>query len=238
MVHHFVLIHGSWHGGWCWDGVVAELERRGHSAEAPTLPGCDGRPSQDVTFAHLATAVREAVLRAPTAAVLVGHSSAGILLQTDAPSVAYRLLRIVFLAGIMVVDGKTLNEMLPPDAAAANVERARASGVNALPVDATFVRAALFADESDAERTAVIGRLTPQPFVLYTERYSAAAFDALAVPKAAIVCVDDHSLGPDGYRVLARRVLGSPNLIEVPGSHEALVTKPTAIADALIRAAG
>ena len=238
MAHHFVLIHGSWHGGWCWDGVVAELERRGYGAEAPTLPGCDGRPSQAVTFAHLATAVREAVLRAPKAAILVGHSSAGILLQTVAPTVAYRLFRVVFLAGIVIEDGKTLNEMLPLDAAAANVARARASGVNALPVDDAFVRAVLFANEPDAERTAVIGRLTPQPFALYTERYSAAAFDALAVPKAAIVCTDDHSLGPDGYRTLARSVLGSPHLIEVPGSHEALVTRPTAIADALIRAAG
>lgn len=182
MAHHFVLIHGSWHGGWCWDGVVAELERRGHGAEAPTLPGCDGRPSQAVTFAHLATAVREAVLRAPKAAILVGHSSAGILLQTVAPTVADRLFRVVFLAGIVVEDGKTLNDMLPLDAAAANVARARASGVNALPVDDAFVRAALFANEPDAERTAVIGRLTPQPFALYTERYSAAAFDALAVP--------------------------------------------------------
>jgi hypothetical protein len=238
MAHHFVLIHGSWHGGWCWDGVVAELVRRGHRADAPTLPGSDGRPSPAVTFAHLVTAVRDAVLRAPKAAVLVGHSSAGILLQTVAPIVAHRLFRVVFLAGIAVEDGRTLNEMLPPDAAAANVERARTSGVNALPVDDAFVRAALFADEADAQRTAVIGRLTPQPFALYTERYSAAAFDALAEPKTAIICADDRSLGPDGYRNLARRVLGSPHLVEVPGSHEALVTNPVAIADALIRAAG
>jgi hypothetical protein len=37
MGEHFVLIHGAWHGGWCWDGVIQELEKAGHTAEAPTM---------------------------------------------------------------------------------------------------------------------------------------------------------------------------------------------------------
>lgn len=38
MGKHFVLIHGAWHGGWCWEGVIAEIRKAGHSAEAPTMP--------------------------------------------------------------------------------------------------------------------------------------------------------------------------------------------------------
>ena len=41
MGKHFVLIHGAWHGGWCWEGVIQELEKQGHTAEAPTMPGQD-----------------------------------------------------------------------------------------------------------------------------------------------------------------------------------------------------
>ena len=37
----FVLLHGAWHGGWCWNGVVRELENAGHTAAAPTMPGND-----------------------------------------------------------------------------------------------------------------------------------------------------------------------------------------------------
>jgi hypothetical protein len=51
MGKHFVLIHGAWHGGWCWEGVVRELVKAGHTAEAPTMPGHnpdDGRGG--VTF--------------------------------------------------------------------------------------------------------------------------------------------------------------------------------------------
>ena len=39
MGKHFVLIHGAWHGGWCWEGVAARLEEAGHTAQAPTMPG-------------------------------------------------------------------------------------------------------------------------------------------------------------------------------------------------------
>ena len=37
MGEHFVLIHGAWHGGWCWEGVIQELEKAGHTAEAHTI---------------------------------------------------------------------------------------------------------------------------------------------------------------------------------------------------------
>jgi hypothetical protein len=36
---HFVLLHGAWHGGWCWDAVIESLKKAGHTAEAPTMPG-------------------------------------------------------------------------------------------------------------------------------------------------------------------------------------------------------
>ena len=39
MGNHFVLIHGAWHGGWCWDGVIQALGKGGHTAVAPTMPG-------------------------------------------------------------------------------------------------------------------------------------------------------------------------------------------------------
>jgi hypothetical protein len=37
MANHFVLVHGAWHGGWCWEGVIRELKKAGHTAEAPTM---------------------------------------------------------------------------------------------------------------------------------------------------------------------------------------------------------
>jgi hypothetical protein len=50
-MRHFVLIHGAWHGGWCWEGVIRLLEKARHTAEAPTMPGhSPGDDRSKVTF--------------------------------------------------------------------------------------------------------------------------------------------------------------------------------------------
>ena len=62
----FSLVHGSWHGGWCWDLVRAELEARGHVVHAPDLP-CE----------DIAAGVEDYAATVPTADVVVGHSLGG-----------------------------------------------------------------------------------------------------------------------------------------------------------------
>jgi Alpha/beta hydrolase family len=63
----FSFVHGSWHGGWAWDRVRAELERRGHDVETPDLP-CDDVSAGIPDYAHVV----------PPADVVVGHSLGGL----------------------------------------------------------------------------------------------------------------------------------------------------------------
>src|SRR6478609_6495733 len=63
----FSLVHGAWHGGWCWDPVRAELEARGHVVHTPDLP------CEDVS-----AGVAEYVAAVPAADVVVGHSLGGL----------------------------------------------------------------------------------------------------------------------------------------------------------------
>ena len=63
----FSLVHGAWHGGWCWDAVRAELEARGHAVQTPDLP------SEDV-----AAGVEEYAAAVPAADIVVGHSLGGL----------------------------------------------------------------------------------------------------------------------------------------------------------------
>jgi hypothetical protein len=62
----FSLVHGAWHGGWCWDAVRTELEARGHDVEAPDLP------CEDVD-----AGVEEYAAAVPAADLVVGHSLGG-----------------------------------------------------------------------------------------------------------------------------------------------------------------
>ena len=106
MGKHLVLIHGAWHGGWCWDGVIAELRAAGHSAEAPTMPGqAPGDDRSKVRFEDYVNRIVDVLRKQPSPAVLVGHSSAGFLLQASAPKVAEKISHLVFLNAFILPDG-------------------------------------------------------------------------------------------------------------------------------------
>ncbi len=85
----FVLVHGAWHGGWCFEQVRRELERRGHDVEAPDLP-CErvGRTVQD--YAGL--------IGPQPDAVVVGHSMGGLTI----PLVEARVR--VYLAALLPLE--------------------------------------------------------------------------------------------------------------------------------------
>ena len=79
----FVMVHGSWHGGWAWQEVIQHLSKKGHSAKAPTLPGHGPQATR-------AGIVHQDCVRAVAAyiqhhgledVVLVGHSFGGSVIQ-------------------------------------------------------------------------------------------------------------------------------------------------------------
>jgi len=79
----FGLIHGAWHGAWCWERVVPSLERRGARVVAPDLPGMgqDKTPLSGITLAVWARSVADLVEQQSEPAVLVGHSRGGIVIS-------------------------------------------------------------------------------------------------------------------------------------------------------------
>ena len=83
---HFVLVHGAWHGAWCWSRVVPLLEELGHSADAIDLPGHgdDPTPRASVGIGDYVRATGEALAKGPLPAVLVGHSMGGLLISSAA----------------------------------------------------------------------------------------------------------------------------------------------------------
>ena len=85
----FLLVHGAWHGGWCFEQLQRELERRGHAVEAPDLP-CDRVGLTQLDYARL--------LGPHPEAVVVGHSLAGLTL----PFIEARVR--VYLAALLPVE--------------------------------------------------------------------------------------------------------------------------------------
>jgi pimeloyl-ACP methyl ester carboxylesterase len=234
--HHFVLIHGAWHGAWCWEGVINALEKAGHTAEAPTIPG--HHPDDDrahITFEYYVDKISATLNRQPSPVVLVGHSSAGFLLQSVAPIAPDKIAQLIFVNAFVLPDGKRQFDLVPPEAAEGMTAAAKASPDNCVPVIEDFVRNKLMGGESTDMQDLLITRLVPQPLALFTTPVNTKDFENLTLPMSVVFCKDDVSLPPGAYLGMAQG-LGDFNLVEVDGGHETLFTRPEVIADALIRA--
>lgn len=236
MKRHFVLIHGAWHGGWCWNGVIEELKKAGHTAEAPTLPGhSPGDDRSRITFDDYVGKIAGVLSSQAERVVLVGHSSAGFLLQSAAPKAPDKLAQLIFLNAFILPDGKRQFDLVPPEAREGMTAAANASPDKSVPVIEEFVRNMLMAGEPPEKQDALLSRLVPQPLALFTTPVNTKAFEKLNVPKTVVFCRDDASLPPGAYLGMAQG-LGPHSLVEIDGSHEALFTNPPVVAEGLLKA--
>ena len=113
----FVLVHGAWHGGWCWQRVVPLLEGAGHAASSPTLTGLAERApqlSRDITLeTHVADIVDHVQGLAPAYITLVGHSYGGFPVTVAADRLGDIVSHLVLLDAVLPEDGEMLLDHAP-----------------------------------------------------------------------------------------------------------------------------
>ncbi len=98
-----VLVHGAWHGAWCWDGVVAQLDQLGVQSVAVELPFTG--------FADDVAAARSEIDAAEPGAVVVGHSYGGVVI-TQAAAGASHVRHLVYVAAFMTDIGEDFSAAL------------------------------------------------------------------------------------------------------------------------------
>ena len=111
----FVLIHGGWQGGWCWDGVADELRRKGHDVFAPTMRGSESGQADrsGVTLSNMADRVaRDLADRDLHDVVAVGHSGGGPVIQLLHEADPTRFERLIFIDAWVLNDGQSIYDVL------------------------------------------------------------------------------------------------------------------------------
>jgi pimeloyl-ACP methyl ester carboxylesterase len=108
----FVLVHGAWHGGWCWRRVADRLAARGHYVVAPTLSGVGERSHLPPDTIDLATQIDDVAgeirWKDLNGIVLVGHSYGGMVITGVAEQLRDRIAAIVYLDAFLPYDGQSL----------------------------------------------------------------------------------------------------------------------------------
>ena len=195
----FVLIHGSWHGGWCWERIVPRLEAAGHRAMAPDLAslGADQTPPGEVTLATWTDAIGRIVDAEPEPVVLVGHSRGGIVVSQVAEERPERVTCLVYLAAALPQDGESLMDLAQTDTESLilpNLAVNEAGGFHTINLE----RAPdIFYNASPREDAArAVPRLRPEPNApTFTPvRLTEGKFGR--VPRVYVRCLRDHAIGP------------------------------------------
>jgi len=223
----FVLVHGAWHGGWCWRDLADILTKKGHRVFAPTLTGMGERLHLGRADTNMSTHVRDvaALIEAEelSDAILVAHSYAGI----PCSYVTEGVKRLVYLDSLLPTPGKSMVSALPP-AAVKGVEAALEDGFRlpAFPPEQ-------FTIPTDHPRYAwVKRRLTSMPWHALTETHPGLPQAHAALPKTFIRCTQS-TLPDSGRAAVEAKARGIP-VVDFDGGHDAMVTEPAALAKLLL----
>ena len=223
----FVLVHGAYHGSWCWKLLVPELEMRGHRAVAVDLPISDPAAGSRVYAENVIESVSE--LEKP---ILVGHSMAGLLIPLVAASRPVGLM--VFLAAFLPQPGSSLADQRAREPIDPPLDLNTAEFTNigdGLFTVGPNTATEMFYQDVPGEITDwAIRQLRPQSYLFMNETTPLDKWPATS--SAYIVCRDDHAISPDWERTAAQERLGV-QAHEIDGSHSPFLTRPTELADLL-----
>jgi pimeloyl-ACP methyl ester carboxylesterase len=229
-VSTFVLLHGAWHGGWCWQHVTPRLLAAGHRVTTPTLTGLGERRHLASSSVNLDTHIEDVLnhisYEAVKDVILVAHSYAGFVAYGVADRNAAAIGRLVLLDAFIPRDGDTMAEHIGGRRDQYLLAAAEDPGwlAPAPPI------AALGVGEEDADWAEP--RLTPQPVQTYLQPLTVGPGMEWIAEKLYIACTSPALPNLDESR---RRVAeaGWP-VAELACGHDAMIAAPDALADILL----
>jgi pimeloyl-ACP methyl ester carboxylesterase len=234
MASPVLLVHGAWHGAWCWEPVVTALAALDVHAVAVDLPG-HGDDTSALTDLHDAARVRAALDDSDEPVVLVGHSYGGVVI-TEAgvhPNVA----QLVYIAAFNVDEGETAMGVAISESEAAGIDHSGQSDAFAhmhgnddgtTTVDYEGARILFYNDCSDEVADRAARRLGPHPMDTQSQAAGAVAWRHRRSTYA--VCTRDNIVHPDLQRILARR---ANTAVEWPTGHSPFLSRPALVAELL-----
>lgn len=229
----FVLVHGAWHGAWCWKRILPGLWSAGHRAFAVTLTGTGERAHQLAPGITLRTHIDDAaaVIEAEELrnAIVVGHSYGGMVITGVADRMPERIARLVYLDAVVPLPGESWSTAHPEQTQAQRRAAIAATG-SIPPADP-----ALFGISGEDAQW-VARRQTPHPGGVYDDPLH---FDAARVATLSRTFIDCHAPALATIAVMRERVRQQPGwqVQEIATGHDAMISAPEELLRLLLAAA-
>jgi hypothetical protein len=226
---HFVLVHGAYHGAWCWDQLRAELERAGHSTSAVDLP-CE---DPDAGAERYADEVVHGMPRSTDGVVVVGHSLAGLTIPLVAQRT--RTLVTVYLCALVPVPGMSFDSQHADVATGFKPSERAVDGPDGSTSWPEAGAIEVFYQDCDPQTAKDAARRLRRQHWRVTEEVTPLRRRSTGA-SAYILCADDRVVSSQYSRRAATELLGV-DPVEMPGGHSPFLSRPRDLANVLAQVA-
>jgi pimeloyl-ACP methyl ester carboxylesterase len=225
----FVLVHGSYQGGWIWKPVATRLRAAGHEVYAPTLDGCAERASQvraGIDTESQADEVAQLLFYEDLHdVVLVGTSSGGMVACRVAELIPERIGRLVFVDALALFNGETIRDIVKRSTA-------QATGITAGPTREDAA-SRLFADLDPAMREYALDRYTQHPIAVYEQGVKLEHFWSIPWEASVIWCKQAQNPGEAHQRRTAEKL--SAPFFELDTGHYPMLSMPAELTALILK---
>jgi len=236
----YLMVHGAWHGAWCWYKVIPLLRAQGHRVIAPDLTGLgiNYAPLTDVTLRGWVNQLGVLLEDVADPVVIVAHSRGGIVASALAEKYPNRIERIVYLAGMLLRNGETALGVIEEDGTSlmlGNVEVA--ADQSYAFVKRESLNEIFYGRTSDQDRVLANLLILPEPIhpsatplVITEDRFG-------RVPRVYIETLQDKAI-PLGLQRKMHTAIPCQQVFAIDSDHSPFFSQPARLAELLLNAAG
>ena len=232
----FLLVHGAWHGGWCWSKIEERLWRRGHQVLAPDLPshGESRVPPATVTLDDYVDCLSDLLDQSRERVILVGHSMAGLVISEVAERRPEQVLALVYVTAFLLRDGQSIADVTRDDTESL-ARKARVVSSDRLTVTTRdeAVAAAFYGACSPEDVACAQARLKPQALAPFVSKASVTAERWGSVPRYYVECLRDRAIVP-GLQHAMQAALPCRRSYPLDTDHSPFFSAPAQLTDVLL----
>jgi len=229
----FVLVHGAWHGGWCWQKVGEKLRAEGDLVYTPTLSGMgENKNKLDSTIdltTHITDIVNLIVKEDLHHVILVGHSYGGVVIAGVADRIPERLEKLVYLDALLVENGQSAFSVNPKESQDIFKKTAMDydKGLSIPSPSSTW-----FGVKDSTTVKWTNGRLTNQPYKTFSQRLVLKHPYGNHLSMIYIACTNPELPVLEQFAEKTRKSKAW-KYYELKTGHDAMITMPTELATLL-----
>lgn len=232
----FLLVHGAWHGAWCWYKVIPLLEQHGHTVIAPDLPshGRDRTDPSRVTLSSYTDCIAAILDARSEPVILVGHSMGGIVITQTAEYRPEKIKTLAYVTGFLLKNGQTLLDIAQADATAQVLPNLEFSPDQKLgSVRPTALRNVFYNDCSEEDFALARAALVPQPLAPFATPMATTPERFGRVARVYLECLRDNAISPSAQKTM---YAASPcnRIIPLDRSHSPFLSAPVELATHLL----